>query len=107
MEINKRIEAILKKYYDIEVTHIEQRTGGWSALAFLIEDECNKYFLKVYNKKRPSIAQWICAIDRYIPLVKWLQDNTILKSNIVSPIFTKLGSNKCEDEEYVYYFRSI
>lgn len=102
MEINNRIEAILKEYYDIEVTLIKQQTGGWSALAFFIEDERNKYFLKVYNKKRPSITQWIGAIDRYIPLVKWLQDNTILKNNISSPIFTKLNSNKCEDEEYVY-----
>ncbi|UOK59611.1 hypothetical protein MGI18_13240 [Bacillus sp. OVS6] len=51
MEINNRIVAILKDNYGIKVTLIEQKPGGWSALAFLIEDESKKYFLKVYNKK--------------------------------------------------------
>lgn len=102
MEINNRIATVLEEYYDISPTCIEKITGGWSALAFFIQDDSKKYFLKVFNKKRPSVAQWISAIDRYIPLVQWLQDNTILHNNIVSPIFTNFQSNKCEDEEYVY-----
>jgi spectinomycin phosphotransferase len=102
MEIDKRIEAILEKYYDIAATRIEQRPGGWSALAYFIQDVNKKYFLKVYNKRRPSAAQWIRAIDRYIPLLQWLHDNTILNNNIVNPIFTKSNAYKCEDEEYVY-----
>ncbi|MCJ8006526.1 aminoglycoside phosphotransferase family protein [Lederbergia wuyishanensis] len=101
-EINNRIEAILREYYDIEATRIEQRTGGWSALAFLIEGKNMKYFLKVYNKHKPSVIQWIDAIDRYIPLVKWIYDQTELNSNIVSPISTKFDVNKCEDECFLY-----
>lgn len=102
MAINDQIAAVLKEYYGIAAASIEEKVGGWSALAFLIEDESNKYFLKVYNKKRPSAAKWIQAIDRYNPLVKWLHDNTILKNNVASPILTKSESYKCEDEEYVY-----
>lgn len=102
MEINYRIRAILEEHYGITVTCIKQRTGGWSALAFFIEDKNKRYFLKVFNKKRPSSVQWICAIDKYIPLVQWLHDNTPLHNNIVSPIFTKHQDNKCEDEGYVY-----
>lgn len=102
MEINNRIVAILKDNYGIKVTLIEQKPGGWSALAFLIEDESKKYFLKVYNKKKPSVKPWIKAIDRYTPLVKWLNEQTVLKNNIVNPILTKAESNKCEDEVYVY-----
>lgn len=102
MEINKRISTILKNNYGIEATSIEQRPGGWSALAFLVEDIKVKYFLKVYNKKKPSISPWIIAIDRYTPLVKWLHNHTDLQNNLVNPIFTRSQSNKCEDEQYVY-----
>lgn len=102
MSINNTLMTLLSDYYDIKATHIEEQTSGWSALAFSIEDQSNKYFLKVYNKRRPSIKQWIEAIDRFTPLVKWLYDHTDLKNNIVSPIYTKLGQYKCEDEEFVY-----
>ncbi len=102
MTINIQILVILKEYYGIEATNIEQQIGGWSALAFLIRTESEKYFLKVYSKDRPSIAQWIYAIDRYVPLVKWLHNNTILKDNIINPIYTKFNSYKCEDDKYVY-----
>jgi spectinomycin phosphotransferase len=102
MKINNQIAAVLKEYYGIAAACIEEKVGGWSALAFLIEDKSSKYFLKVYSKKRPSVEQWIQAIDRYNPLVKWLHDNTILKNNVASPILTRLKSYKCEDEEYVY-----
>ena len=102
MDLNSRMAAVLKEYYGIAVTHMEQLEGGWSASAFLIQDGSKKYFLKVYNRKKPSIVQWIDAIDRYIPLVQWLHDNTVLSNNLVNPILTKSKGNKCKDEEYVY-----
>ncbi|MCM3117494.1 aminoglycoside phosphotransferase family protein [Neobacillus sp. MER 74] len=102
MEINNRITAILNDNYGIEATSIEQRPGGWSALAFFVEDKCEKYFLKVYDKRKPSIVPWIEAIDRYTPLVKWMYNHTDLRNNLVNPILTKLKNNKCEDEQYVY-----
>ena len=102
MEINNLITHILKDNYGIEATSIEQRPGGWSALAFFVQDKNTKYFLKVYNKRKPSIVPWINAIERYTPLVNWLYNNTDLKNNLVNPIFTKSKSNKCEDEQYVY-----
>jgi spectinomycin phosphotransferase len=102
MGINNRITAILNDNYGIEATSIEQRPGGWSALAFFVEDKCEKYFLKVYDKRKPSFVPWIDAIDRYTPLVKWLYNHTDLKNNLVNPIFTKWKSTKCEDEQYVY-----
>ncbi|MBS4199346.1 aminoglycoside phosphotransferase family protein [Bacillus sp. FJAT-49732] len=102
MDINNRIVTMLKENYNIEVTRIEQQTGGWSALAFFIEDKERNYFLKVYNKNKPSVVQWIDAIDGCTPLVKWLHDYTELNNNIVNPIFTKFDGNKCEDESFVY-----
>jgi hypothetical protein len=38
VEINNRIAAILEDYYEIAATRIEKQTGGWSALAFFIEE---------------------------------------------------------------------
>ena len=102
MEIINLITDVLKDNYGIEATSIEQVQGGWSASAFFVEDKKEKYFLKVYNKKKQSIVPWINAIERYIPLVKWLHDNTNLKNNLTNPIFTKSKSNKCEDEQFVY-----
>ncbi|OCA87838.1 hypothetical protein A8F94_08330 [Bacillus sp. FJAT-27225] len=102
MEINTRISTILKDNYGIDATSIEQRPGGWSALAFLVEDKSNKYFLKVYNKNKPSSSQWIDAIDRYTPLVNWLHHHTDLQNHLSKPIFTKSQRNQCEDEQYVY-----
>nr|WP_255723524.1 aminoglycoside phosphotransferase family protein [Sporosarcina sp. ACRSL] len=94
--------AILNKFYGIEATFIEQRPGGWSALAYEVQDRNNKYFLKVYNKNKPSVVRWIHAIDIYTPLVKWLHDQTDLKHHIINPILTLSDQNKCEDSEFVY-----
>ncbi len=93
---------MLKDNYAITPTYIKEQPRGWSALAFSIEDKTQRYFLKVYQKSRPSIVRYIEAIDRYIPVVRWLQGNSSLKSNIATPLHTNLGYNKCEDSEYVY-----
>jgi spectinomycin phosphotransferase len=102
MELNNRITTILNDHYGIEEASIEQVPGGWSALAFFVEDKREKYFLKVYDKSKPSIVPWIDAIDRYTPLVKWLYNHTELKNNLVNPISTKWKRNTCEDDQYVY-----
>ncbi|MCR2820091.1 aminoglycoside phosphotransferase family protein [Lederbergia panacisoli] len=103
MEMKDQITKILKEFYNIDALRIEQRTGGWSALAFFVEDRNRKYFLKVYNKRKQAVIQWIDAIDSYIPLVKWLHDDyPEIKKHIISPIFTEHKEFKCEDGSYVY-----
>ncbi|MEH7381412.1 hypothetical protein V7138_13210 [Bacillus sp. JJ1533] len=101
MEIKNRIANMLTKHYGIQATLIEQRPGGWSALAFFVENLSEKYFLKVYDKRKLSVASWINAIDRYNPLVKWLHGHTDLKNNLINPILTKSKSFSCEDEQFV------
>ncbi|TDL64007.1 hypothetical protein E2R56_26535 [Rhodococcus qingshengii] len=67
MDINNRISAILKHNYGIEATSIEQRPGGWSALAFFVEDKRQSIFLKCTTKKsHPSLLGSLPSTD--IPL---------------------------------------
>ncbi|MFF5994907.1 aminoglycoside phosphotransferase family protein [Lysinibacillus sp. KU-BSD001] len=102
MDRKFRIKGMLKEHYNIHARHIEQLPGGWSALAYLITDYRQKYFLKVYDKRRAAAKLWIDAIDRYIPLVDWLQHHTVLKHHLAQSLLTKTKQHYCEDREYVY-----
>jgi aminoglycoside phosphotransferase (APT) family kinase protein len=102
MDICGRIKIILNDRYGIDASAVEPRAGGWSARAFFVEDQAQKYFLKAYDKKRPSSAPWIAAMDRYIPLVQWLHENTALSGNTADTVYTQTGECKCEDGAFVY-----
>lgn len=96
-------EKILKSNYNIETKSITQIEGGWSALAYVVEDFDNiKYLLKVYEKSRASTTYLTSKIDAYMPIIEWLNVNTKLKEKIIHPLSTLSGSFKCEDDENVY-----
>ena len=102
MDRERQIQAILKEHYNIHAKRIVQLAGGWSALAYLISDDNQKYFLKVYDKKRSSSTKWINAIDQYMPIVEWLHGHTTLKKHVVKPTLTNTEMYTCEDEDTVY-----
>lgn len=96
-------EKILKLNYNIAIKSITQIEGGWSALAYIVEDFDNiKYLLKVYEKSRASTAYLTSKVDTYMPIVDWLNQNTRLKDKIIHPLKTLSNSFKCGDEENVY-----
>lgn len=96
-------EKILKSNYNIETKSITQIEGGWSALAYVVEDFDNiKYLLKAYEKSRASTTYLTSKIDAYMPIIEWLNVNTKLKGKIIHPLSTLSGSFKCEDEENIY-----
>ena len=102
MDRERQIQAILKEHYNIHAKRIVQHAGGWSALAYLVSDNDQKYFLKVYDKKRTSSTKWINAIDQYMPIVEWLHGHTALKKHVVKPTLTNMEMYACEDEDTVY-----
>ena len=102
MDREKQIRAVLKEHYNIHAKRIVRLKGGWSALAYLIADSDRKYFLKVYDKKRPSSTKWIDAIDQYMPIVEWLHGHATLKKHVVKPMLTNSEMYTCEDEQTVY-----
>ena len=96
-------EKILKSNYNIETKSITQIEGGWSALAYIVEDFDNiKYLLKVYEKSRASTTYLTSKIDAYMPIIEWLNVNTKLKGKIIHPLSTLSGSFKCADKENIY-----
>lgn len=84
-------EKILKLNYNIAIKSITQIEGGWSALAYIVEDFDNiKYLLKVYEKSRASTAYLTSKVDTYMPIVDWLNQNTKLRDKIIHKIIAHL-----------------
>ena len=93
---------ILSKQYHLHNALLNDVMPGWSALAYRVEASDRRYFLKVYDKTRCSAQMWIEGIDRYIPALIWLGENTDLRGRIPSIVTTTDGSYKCEDELRLY-----
>jgi len=96
------IEAALVRYYGIHPDSLAEAPPGWSALAYRVQAGQALYFLKVFDKTRPSIQVWIQAIDRYMPVLLWLGESTALRGRVPSVVRTKDGHYQCEDERHIY-----
>ena len=94
-----KIKYILEENYNIKITKIKEAKGGWAALAFVIETESNKYFLKLYDMKRTSSITYTKYIDEYVKVLLKL-DN--LKENITIPILTKENKSCVKKQDYTY-----
>lgn len=93
----KAIIDVLNIDYGLAIDSLEPVVGGWSALAYRAVTPEGDYFVKVYDKHRPSVAPWIARIDDYMPIVMRLHENAALAGNMVAPILTKCGEYKVED----------
>lgn len=94
------LTEILSKGYDLKDCIITSRQGGWTSLAYKVENSSGAYFLKVYEKNRKSTYKWTAFIDNYIPIVIWLNDN-YLKGRIIEPLLTSDNSFKYENEQVI------
>jgi spectinomycin phosphotransferase len=103
---NKMVETLIKtlqQKYLIKTNTISKQKGGWASLAYKIEDENEHfYFLKVYEKSRKSTSYLTEHIDLYLPIVDWLDNQTLLKGKIIRLIKTQSDDFRCEDENYIY-----
>lgn len=97
-----RIRRLLYEKYGIQALSMHEIPPGWSASAWKIHSGKHEHFLKVYDKRKPSIKIWIDRIDSYVPVVLWLYENTELRDHMTAPILTKDGSYKCEDADFLY-----
>lgn len=96
------ISKLLKEYYNKSFINFSELEGGWSAKAFKVETNDGIFFLKVYDKEKVSTQIWTAAIDTYMPIVVWLNNNTELKNRIICPILSNSGEYKYEDEKFIY-----
>lgn len=90
------IKRLLQAEYGLLATDVEQTTGGWSADAYIARTADSGYFVKVYDKNRPSVGHWIARIGDYTPAVLWLYANTPLKDRMIAPLPTLSGGYKVE-----------
>lgn len=97
-----KIRKVLKEQYDLDSTNVSSQQGGWSALAYKVQSSKGAYFLKVYEKSRASTPKWTALIDKYVPILVWLKQNSGLKGKIPVPVATKNGAYECEDEDGIY-----
>lgn len=96
------MKTLLKEQYSINISAIEPQQGGWAALAYKATSESKHYFVKVYEKSRASTAKLTAHIDRYVPIIRWLVQNSQLEGKISVPLLTNDGCYKYEDEHGIY-----
>ena len=96
------ITEILSEHYGIHNALLTVVEPGWSALAYRVDTDSERYFLKVYDKTRYSSQVWIQGIDSYMPTVVWLGEHTPLRERIPHVIHVMDGGYKYEDEHRVY-----
>ncbi|GGD78178.1 aminoglycoside phosphotransferase family protein [Paenibacillus nasutitermitis] len=96
------LKTILEKHYGLENMVITAQMGGWAALAYKAAGNNRSYFLKMYEKSRASTPKWTALIDKYIPVLQWLGQHTVLAGKIPVPLVTRNGNYKCEDDDGIY-----
>ena len=97
-----RIKSVLKAQFGIECIDMSEIHDGLSAMNFCVKTRGQAFFLKIYDKKKPHSAQWIENISFYMPVLSWLNENTELRGRIASPLKTRGGGYRFDDDENVY-----
>lgn len=94
----ENMEQMLWSEYGIQALSLQAVPSGWSASAWKVRSGRGDFFLKVYDKYKPSTRSWIARIGSYMPVVLWLHENTELRGKMTAPLLTKDGAYKWEDE---------
>ena len=98
----EKMEQMLLHEYGIRALILQAVPAGWSAAAWRVHAGGGDYFLKVYDKNKPSTKGWVERIDIYMPVVLWLNENTKLSGRMTAPILAKDGAYKKEDADFLY-----
>lgn len=98
-----RLSALLAAAYGIKVADIHEQAGGWSARAFCVTDRLGKrYFLKFYEKRRPSVLKWASYLSFYIPFLRRACAHPALRGHLPVPVPVCSGADAFEDREGIY-----
>lgn len=90
---------LMKAHYGFRTVEIRKTKGGFSALAYLVTDgRGERFFLKVYDRRRAGAARWIDAIPYYTPILKAMGEFPVLQGRVPEPVMTLQGAPACMDE---------
>lgn len=95
-------ERMLRSEYGIRPLSFQAVPAGWSAAAWKVSSDRGDYFLKVFDKHKPSAESWVARVDSYMPAVLWLHGNTALRQRMTAPLLTRDGSYRWEDDACLY-----
>ena len=96
------MEQMLSLEYGIQALSMHAVPSGWSAAAWRVHTGSGDYFLKVYDKNKPSTKGWVARIDSYMPVVLWLHGHTGLRGKMTAPLLAGDGAYKKEDASCLY-----
>ena len=96
------IVHMLAQRYGLTARTVYEVPGGWSAKAYRVDGERGAYFLKEYERRRPSIQPWVRRIDDYMPVLGRLAEVPELREHVLHPLATREGTYKVETAEHVY-----
>lgn len=100
-ELNKPL-SVVANTYALCPEAIEAVQGGWSADAFHVKAVEGEFFLKVYDKTRPSVAAFIRAMADYLPVLRKLNQDPELMRHLPVVVSTHNGALYSEDRNHVY-----
>lgn len=98
----EKLKRMLLHEYGIQALSLRSVPAGWSASAWQVQARGGGYFLKVYDKNKPSTKIWVERIGIYMPAVLWLNENTKLRGRMTAPILAGDGAYKKEDADFLY-----
>jgi Ser/Thr protein kinase RdoA (MazF antagonist) len=98
----ERFIQMLNSAYGLEALSFSGLSPGWSAAAWKVQTRCGDFFLKVYDKQKPSTRVWVERLDAYMPVVLWLHQHTGLRDKMTAPVLTKTGSYQWADTAFIY-----
>ena len=95
------VEEALYRCFGMRVKAMWEVPGGWSAHALVADADAGRYFVKVYDKHRPTVQSWIARMRENMPVVLWLRDNTPLGERMAAPLLTQSGDYKVENADFL------
>ena len=104
------LSLFLMENYGIDVVSILSVKGGWSTKAAyrVTGDDGIEYFVKIYDKRLPTISSIIDRIAVYMPVLDWLSKTPGLYGRILTPVRALNGDYRAEtDEDIITIFLFI
>jgi Ser/Thr protein kinase RdoA (MazF antagonist) len=99
MHVN--IANLLEARYGLKVLSCAEVPAGWSAAALKARTARGDYFVKVYDRGKPSTRIWVERLDRWLPAAQWLGENTPLSAHMSVPVRAKDGAFRVDNGDSV------
>ena len=102
MRLDGYIPTAVGAAYGPVVGRIVPVRGVWSAEAYALDTSEGQFFLKVYDKRRPSVQPWIRRMDIYLPLMVRLSQSPEFGFHLPRLRLLPDGRDRLETDEEIF-----